>query len=252
MTDKLVKDWKNFVQESGFSRTRQTMAGLAPRISTIAFLTAENPNGKPASPAFNKNANRELEQALRNMNLGFRKVAGKFGSEEKSYMVNNISKNEAIELGQKFGQEAVIFGEKQKDKDGVYFRFDYIERGNTINSRNTSVGGDTAQRRDDFYSSVKGKKFFIPFFDEEYEDAKTAYDMEESALEEKEIDYLREYERRLALTLEQDRTAKSKWQHRGVMKSIHDILSERKLTKENYSKLPINTKWVISNLLGNK
>ena len=51
MTGKLVKDWKNFVNEAGFSRTRQAMAGLAPRISTIAFLTAENPDGKPASPA---------------------------------------------------------------------------------------------------------------------------------------------------------------------------------------------------------
>ena len=252
MTDKLVKDWKNFVNEAGFSRTRQAMAGLAPRISTIAFLTAENPDGKPASPEFNKKANKDLEQTLRNMNLGFRKVQGKFGSEENSYMVNNISKEEAVELGQKYGQEAVIYGEKQKDDDGVYFRFDYVERGNTINSRNVSVGGDTAQRRDDFYSSVKGKKFFIPFFDDEYEDIKTAYQMKEAELEERELEYLEEYERRLALTLEQDRTAKSKWQHRGVMKMIDATLSERKLTKENYNKLPINTKWAISNLLGNK
>jgi len=76
--------------------------------------------------------------------------------------------------------------------------------------------------------------------------------MKEAELEERELEYLEEYERRLALTLEQDRTAKSKWQHRGVMKMIDATLSERKLTKENYNKLPINTKWAISNLLGNK
>ena len=223
---KAQKKWKTYLNEAGYSRTRQSMAGLAPNVYTISFLTAENPDGQKASPAYNKERNAELEKTLKNMNVGFRKVRGKFNSEERSFMVMIISKSEAVRLGDKYGQEAVIWGLKTEEEGGVYFTFEYIERGKTINTRYVSVGGSEAAKRDDMYSSVKGKKFFIPFFDDEYEGVKSPVQLRQRDLKEGALEYFEEYEERLKLTLEDGRTDRSKWHHRGVMKELEKLINK--------------------------
>ena len=48
---------KQVLDEAGYARVVNIMRGLVPTINTLAFLTAENPNGKQADPAKNKAAN---------------------------------------------------------------------------------------------------------------------------------------------------------------------------------------------------
>jgi len=216
-----LNKWKGFLNEAGFARARQAMLGMVPNINTIAFLTAENPQGEKASPEFNREQNKKLENTLRSMNLSFRKVKGKFGSEENSYMVMNITRDEAIELGQMFDQEAVIWGDKIEEDDKVYFSFQYISGDSTVQTREISLSAGDVQDREDYFSQIKGRKFIIPFFDDDYEGVKQMVTkLDETLLTEERKDLLESYRRHLHKSLRPNATPRSRWHHRGIIKEV--------------------------------
>lgn len=163
-------------KESGYSRIRRILFGDVPRVRTVGIVTAQNPNGSPPHPdneiensRENKYLNNSLEEYLKTRNFGPVKIKGKFGVEEDSFLIPNISKEELIKIGQWFEQMAVIWGEKKVDRNGnPYFNFEYIdvESQSTQSVRTVHLGGEDVQKRDDFYTKVKDKKFIIPFFDD--------------------------------------------------------------------------------------
>lgn len=216
-----LKEWKGYIKEAGFARARQAMLGMVPNIDTVALLTAENPQGKKASPEFNREQNKKLENTLRLMNLGFRKVKGKFGSEENSYMVMNITRDEAIELGQMFDQEAVIWGDKIEEDDKVYFSFQYISGDSTVQTREISLSAGDVQDREDYFSQIKGRKFIIPFFDDDYEGVRQMMTkLDESLLTEERKEILESYQKHLHKSLRPNATPRSRWHHRGIINEI--------------------------------
>ena len=165
--------------EGGYASVLNIMRGLVPTINTLAFLTARNPNGKSADAAKNVQANEELEKRLRSMNLGFKKIKGHYGEPENSFFIPNINKDEALDLGKQYNQETIIFGEKSTDSkdgksyDGMTFSLIYTDNrfGQIEAQRDVFVNMDNA---DDFYTKVKGRKFQIPFFDDDYAAAQFA------------------------------------------------------------------------------
>ena len=217
---KLKQIIREELNEAGFARTRQAMAGVVPNIETIAFLTGENPGGEPAPADVNKENNAALEKRLRAGNYGFRKIKGKFGSPEKSFMVMNIPRSEAAALGQDLGQEAIIWGQRQEDEGGAYFNFEYIEGDNTIQTRQVSLSGRDVQDRDDFYSQVKGRKFLIPFFDDEYEGASMKVKSDLNELTDQQRVTYGKYTQCIKDSLLEQKTAKYRWQKRGVAKVL--------------------------------
>jgi len=170
---KLVKSVKKqHLKESGFSRVRQIMLGQVPSVDTIAILTAENPGGEKAPSSENKKLMSQFKKDLRDSEYGYTNIAGKFGSKESSLMIMNISRDDTIQLGQKYDQYAVIWGNKLREGDEPFFRFEYIENDKTIQTRDVSLSGKSVEDRDDYYSEKDGRKFIIPFFDDKYEMAK--------------------------------------------------------------------------------
>lgn len=164
----LVK--KAYLKESGFSRLRQIMLGQVPSVDTVAILTAENPGGEKAESGANKKLMKQFKGDLRDSEHGYTDIAGKFGSKENSLMIMNISRDDTIEMGQKYNQYAVIWGNKLRaDDDEPFFRFEYIEGTKTIQTRDVSLSGKSVEDRDDYYSEKRGRKFIIPFFDDKYE-----------------------------------------------------------------------------------
>jgi len=72
-------------------------------------------------------------------------------------------------LGRKFEQESVIFGEKFQDKEKSYFKWQLIvcETGKEIKTVYKNISNEREiQSREDFFSSVKNRRFYFPFFDE--------------------------------------------------------------------------------------
>ena len=211
----ILERWRSFLTEKrDFPSLINTLAAERENIKTIGMVTAENPMGQQVTPEENKERNEKLESALRRMNLGYRKIRGKFGNEENSFLVPNITKEEIIELGNRFEQKSVIWGERVQDK----FVFSYIEGDTTIEQRDVVLFGSDAQKRDDNYSqSSKGpEKFVIPFFDDDYEIVKDS-GLSNPSYSGPLTDEINE---RIDEVFESNRTRKRIWENRGVCKIL--------------------------------
>ena len=82
------------------------------------YITAHNPNGKTAPAVENERAQAELARELRSRGLSFYNGQGQGDvgdwPPEPSFLVIGASEPEALELGRRFGQAAVVVGERQQ------------------------------------------------------------------------------------------------------------------------------------------
>ena len=136
-------------------------------------------------------------------------------------IIPNITREDMVEAGKTFNQESVIWGDRtEEDK----FVFEYIEGDKTIQKRDVVLFDKDVQSREDFYSQERqsaGRKFYIPFFDDEYEmeeGQESEYDLPE--LSERQLnkhkELIQEINHRLKLSLDGMRTEKSRWQQRQI------------------------------------
>ena len=226
--------YMNLLNESGYARVRQMMMGLVPSIDTLGILTAQNPGGEPASAEENNKMNAQLLADLIAANYGVIPIKGSYGGPEDSFLVPNMTRQDVADLGIKYGQEAVIWGRKVAEETGEpYFTFEYIEGEDTIQTRDVSLGGPEIQAKKDYYSQKKGRKFYIPFFDDAYEGAMPANDGRSISLREDELPsnskvegLVRKINSHVKLSLEEKRTPKSRWHHRGLVKEFRKRLDE--------------------------
>jgi len=156
------------------------------KLQRIGIMTAENPRGMASSPALNAQKMAEFKKELDASGVDYVSMGGKYGGEENSVFILNPSKQDIIKYGKKYKQAAVIFGQRlvrnyRPDQPSAYFRIDYYQTepdGNEepdydpqeyylIDSRDMIVADAAAQQRDDYYSEIGGKKFFIPFFSDD-------------------------------------------------------------------------------------
>jgi len=225
-----MNEWKKFLNESGFNRIMNILTGNVPAVDSVGFLTAANPHAQPTPAKKNIELNQQLAAWLRQRGLGFIRIRGRFGGPEKSFIVNNITKDETIAAGLEFEQEAVIWGEKSFDDEGlpVGFKFYYIEGDNVVQVRDIVLSGKEIQDREDFYSQERqtaARKFVVPFFDEEYEIVSTDEKQNNFIFlprlnDEQQKDnenLIKEINERTRKSLEPSRTPKSRWHHRQIL-----------------------------------
>ena len=185
---------KNIIEEGKYSRLRQHMAGLT-NVKTITIVTSENPNplfftkeqlakGDRENPKLNRERIEKLEKILKNGEYSYSKLDKK-GSmykleSEDSFVIYNINRLMAINFAKAYGQESVIWGKNLDIPDSKNkFTFEYIEDKSkqryqfdknrdyetvSLTDRVITLEKDT----EDNYSKLKGRKFIIPFFDDEY------------------------------------------------------------------------------------
>jgi hypothetical protein len=156
------------------------------RLQRIGILTAENPRGESADESSNAKRMSDLRNTLDSKGLDYVELAGKYGGDETSYFILNIKKQDLIDLGKRYGQAAVIGGEKlirnyRENQPSVYFRLTYYQTepdGSdepafgpqeyyAVDDRDVVVSGKVAQAAPDLFSAIDGKKFQIPFFSDE-------------------------------------------------------------------------------------
>ena len=156
----------------------------------LVIMTPENPLNWKGADEYDRNKpyglkKRNMENDSRRKVFeaklkedGFQayKIAGKYNVPENSYIIPGMSKAEAVELGKEYGQDSVIYADKQSHSQGNYMQYQmiYTSRGEDYDSeaglRYVTVAGPEADVRKDLYSSYNGVKFFIPFYDPKYED----------------------------------------------------------------------------------
>ena len=191
----LIKYWSRLVEEENIDsveldetsrrqKAMQAMRGTSKKIKSIAILTSENPRFPEKSAAQNKDnkeSRKQLEAELRTSHLAWFPVKGQyFGDVEKSYIIFNISREDAVKLGKRYGQESIIFISGNKcefwsTEDGIKYKPTQI--------RTLDQTIDATSDKDNFTQISKAFKFRIPFFDDSEENADLYVDM---------VDYLDE------------------------------------------------------------
>jgi hypothetical protein len=236
---KILNEWNRYLlkEVSQFSDILRTLTGQRQTIDSIGIMTPENPNAQQLQPEENDALIESFIEQLRKMNLGFRKIRGKFGNDERSFIIPNISRSETVQLGIDFGQQAVIWGSKQ-NRGMVY---EYIENGKTLQKRDVVLTGDEVDDKEDFFSQEPGgpkkhsitypkkgkgrpltrtaRKFIIPFFDSEYEFEEELSEGNYSELSEStEKALLEDLRARVRETIRENVTLKHRYQNRIIIK----------------------------------
>jgi len=224
MKNHTLMSWRKFlIQEAGFNRIINILQGGVASVNTVGFLTGENPMAQKLSSKENRELNNDLMAWMRERGYGPIRIRGKFGNKERSMIIPNITRKEMVEVGKYFDQESVIWGKRTgEDK----FIFEYIEGDETIQTRDVVLFDEDVQSREDYYSQERqsaGRKFYIPFFDDEYEmeeGQSSEYNL--PPLSEKQVKkhekLITEINSRVALSLDFMRTEKSRWQHRQILR----------------------------------
>lgn len=167
----LINILKKTVNEAKYSSVANILrGGIRKNIKTIAILTAENPKGVEAGNEYNKEANQKLKTFLKTARLGYRPIKGSYGTSENSFIINNISLDDAIIIGEKFKQDTIVFGEVVGgDGNEISMSFKMVgtdpdkpkEFRKVIADNEVFIGRNQAE---DFFSEVGGRKFVIPFY----------------------------------------------------------------------------------------
>ena len=219
----ILNEWKKFLNESGFNRIKNILQGNVASVDAVGFMTGWNPQAKQLARKENRDLNKELMAWMRERGYGPIRIRGKFGNKERSMMIPNITREDMVESGQYFDQESVIWGTKtEEDK----FVFEYIEGNETKQRRDVVLFDDEVQAREDFYSQERqsaGRKFYIPFFDDQYEmeeGQEAEYDLPSLSEEQREQhkDLIKEINERVGHTLDTSRPPKSRWHHRQLLR----------------------------------
>ena len=149
------------------------MNGWNKNVKTMAILTSENPRFEGSSDGDNKTNSDRRENLEKDLKLGhfaWFPVKGQYEGKENSYIIYNISLENALYLGQKFGQESIIFIDGshceywEQKGDGKYSK---------THERDMSQRLDMTNADDYFTQISRAFKFQIPFFDGSDENQKT-------------------------------------------------------------------------------
>lgn len=219
----LLTEWKKFLNESGFNRIKNILQGKVASVDTVGFMTGENPMAQKLSSKENRELNKELMAWFRERGYGPIRIRGKFGSKERSMMIPNISREDMVEAGKYFNQESVIWGEKTEENR---FVFEYIEGDQTMQKRDAVLFDEEVQSREDFFSQERqsaARKFYIPFFDDQYEmeeGHEYDYDLPSLTAQQRKTNktLIKEINNRIGYSLDTNRTPKSRWHHRQILR----------------------------------
>ena len=74
----------------------------------------------------------DFAKVLDQKGMQYLPIGGKYGNPENSYIIMNPTMLDMVEFGKKYGQAAVIYGQKMRRStataaDPVFFRFDYVQ-----------------------------------------------------------------------------------------------------------------------------
>jgi hypothetical protein len=164
----MIKAGRYDLDEASMGRIYQHVVSN-PKSKSWGIVTASRGE---LTPAENKQRNKELENDLRKLGLGFVHVDGmwreckdrsidysecpdnmKVPTEEKSYFVPNVSKEAITKLGNKYKQDSVLFADGDTKEKG---EATYI----SAKGKEFNIGKFTAGKISQGYSKMKGDKVF--------------------------------------------------------------------------------------------
>ena len=163
---KIINRFNNINESSRRQKAVSAINGKKSNIRSICILTSENPRFDCFSDGNNKTNTERRENLEKDLKLGhyaWFPVKGKYGDKERSYIIYNIPKDDAMYLAKKFGQEAFIYIENNICE--YYEQFENHNKFTKTHERKLSDKIDMSNASDYFTQISKAFKFQIPFFD---------------------------------------------------------------------------------------
>ena len=119
---------------------KDELVGANPYVHSVVILTAENPIAHRLSATDNNTRLSKLKAYLntkaKHEHIIFKDMIGKFGNIEHSFMISNITLDEAKHIAAEYKQTSFIFGKKLNDKMIFeYFTIDLDEYNNIPESQ---------------------------------------------------------------------------------------------------------------------
>ncbi len=208
------------------------------QIYSVGIVTSENPQGRPLNRGENRVLLNDLKEYLSKANYVVMSVMGKYGNKEHSLIIQNPTLKLMRDVGIKFDQESMIYGEVYEKDDIKGMKFQYWQQGkkevtkfdsglgkkilvnvpdNIFSLVSTRYSYIKADNFDDYFTEYNGFKFQIPFFDKDYKDVISEGEyLSTRKLIDTDIDEL--HERVSSLKKGSNKTKKSIWEARGVIK----------------------------------
>ena len=151
---------------SGYSRLMQIMSGQVPSIHTFGIMSVDNPQNQPLSEPDNQLRRDEFKVVLKKAHYGYVQHNGVYDRWEKAFFIMNVSQAQLAKWcdPKNFDQESYIFGEVDHDKNEVDITL--FEGSTPISVRRVVLYMENGVQN--YYSEFKGRKFQIPFFDDNY------------------------------------------------------------------------------------
>ncbi len=205
--------FRHYLHEVSFVKTLRMSRGDIPYVNRLGIITSDNPHGVAATPEQSSARRVQLLRDIQMANVSSVQVksprdtdrrpraiptGGNFGSIEQSFIIPHITRGYASELGRRYGQKAIIWGQKMTRPDGnESIRFEYIEHldadpdnYHTTQTRDVVLSGSDLEKQSiadepHLYSGRKmgkgepnkdTKKFLVPFFDDRYAQAEYSAD----------------------------------------------------------------------------
>lgn len=180
------------------------------KVRTFAIMSAENPMGEPFSAKENQARDAMLRGEMRAAKVQYKRILGRFGgNDEHSYMMFNLSLDDAKNFAKQFKQLSFFFGDVGRIEYGAsddrssaskitYYKADLDDDEVVGYSPVASAYGvSSADDFNDFFSRAKGYKFSIDMPDGTFESLAEVFDPE--ALER---------------SLDDSKTARYRWHNR--------------------------------------
>lgn len=187
-----LRGWHNesLEERAATGKVRSALFGDKRRlIKTFAVLTGENPMGKKLSDIENRQRNKRLRKGIENdrradmeksglsqedffrrLHVQYIPIQGKFGNDEHSYIVINLSLDDAKKYSELFEQMSFFFGEHTKDDKIIISYYERAREEDDFELIEKTERIDNAQDFDDFFSKYNGLKwsFYLNYFNEGY------------------------------------------------------------------------------------
>lgn len=173
-TDQIIVDILNERNSRKKKIMRAFSKGRTNHIKSFAILTAENPMGVEKPKDENKRLNAQLKEHLRVGHFPYLPVKGWFGTEENSFLLYNLSFNDAKRIAGLYDQLSFIYGRiTGEDEQGVTLEAGYWERPKPKNVEfelvkevNRYIKVDPSADKDFFTQICKAFRFRLPFFED--------------------------------------------------------------------------------------
>jgi len=136
-------------------------------VTSLTIITAQNPQGVKHTSARNYDLNRRLWLDLNGMKYDLVPIQGNYaGHVENSFLVLDMPRRTAIDLQEKYQQEAIIWGfVRNTGFERPVIHWQFIRNGTAIGHKLQQVSDDLIENREHLLQGAKTGHWELPIFE---------------------------------------------------------------------------------------